>query len=263
MKKINLSLIAILSLLSQNSVAVNNTATGENKVYIEQAGNTNTITIQQVGGTNNVGGINGTPTVSAADHITTYTPDVPSSSNYAYINGSTNIININQLGNNNWAQYNIKGGNNSYTSTITGNNNQTKLKLGDTNTNDLRNIISETFSGNNNLHIQTLLGNDITSTLTATGNDNQITQDMKSTNAVSNISITGNNNILFSEQIDVAGAIGHNLKEVIIGSYNSISTQQQGSNDTTIDIKNTGDHNTITVRTSSTAIVNSQTAIAR
>ena len=263
MKKLNLLSISILSLLSQPTIAVNNTATGENKVYIEQAGNTNTITIQQVGGTNNVGGNNGTPSVSAADHVTTYTPDAPSASNYAYISGSTNILNINQLGNNNWAQYNIKGNNNSYTSTITGNNNQTKLKLGDTNTNNLRNIIAETFTGNNNLSIQTLLGNDINSTLTATGNDNQITQDLKSTNGISNISITGDNNILFTEQVDVAGAIGHNLKEVIVGSYNSISTQQQGTNDTAIDIKTTGDHNTITVRTSSTTIVNSQTAIAR
>jgi hypothetical protein len=47
------------------------------------------------------------------------------------------------------------------------------------------------------------------------------------------------------------------------GDYNSITTQQQGFNDTTVNIKTTGDHNTITVRTSSTSIVNPVSAIAR
>ena len=57
-----LSVLA-LSLLSGTSMAqVLNTATGPNKVYIEQVGNTNTITLEQTGGTNNIGGVaNSTP----------------------------------------------------------------------------------------------------------------------------------------------------------------------------------------------------------
>jgi hypothetical protein len=47
------------------------------------------------------------------------------------------------------------------------------------------------------------------------------------------------------------------------GDFNSITTQQQGFNDTTVNILTTGSHNTITVRTSSSAIVGPNTAIAR
>jgi hypothetical protein len=251
----------MLLVISQNINADN--ATNPNLVYIEQVGNTNTITIEQVGGTNNVGGSNGNISVSNSDNITTLTPDAPSSLNYGSINGSSNTATITQHGTNNWAQYNIKGGNNQYTSAVSGNDNMSKLLLGDANTNNLRNIISETITGNTNLILQTLLGSDITSTIVTTGNSNQITNNLKSANGKSNIAIAGNTNILIDEQLDSAGAFGHDLKQYIAGDYNSNIVQQQGTNDTTVDIRTTGDHNTVTVRTSSSAIVNPQTAIAR
>jgi hypothetical protein len=47
------------------------------------------------------------------------------------------------------------------------------------------------------------------------------------------------------------------------GDYNSTTVQQQGFNDTTVNIATTGSHNTITVRTSSAAIASPATAIAR
>lgn len=254
--------LIMLALFSSQALAVN-TATGTNKVYIEQLGSTNTITIEQVGGTNNVGGISGTVSVSNADHTTTMTPDAPSSSNYAYVNGSTNILTITQHGDNNWAQYNIKGSNNTYTNTITGSNNKTKLTLGDTNTNNLRNTILKAITGDTNYMIQSLLGNDIYTSTTIGGNSNQVTQTLNSTNGHVETTVTGNSNILINEQIDAAGATGHYLKQVLVGDFNSVITQQQGSNDTAIDIATTGSHNTITVRTSSSSISNSQTAIAR
>ena len=238
-------------------------ATNPNLVYIEQIGNTNTINIEQIGGTNSVGGVSGTYSISGTDNVTTMTPDAPSSMNYATINGSSNSLTITQHGSNNWAQYNVKGGNNQYTSTITGNSNKSKLILGDANTNNLRNIIAESITGNTNYIIQTLLGNDISSTATVTGSSNQITNNLKSTNGISDITITGSSNILIDEQVDSAGAIGHYLKQYISGDFNSFVIQQQGTNDTTVDIKTTGDHNTVTVRTSSDTIVNPQTAIAR
>ena len=111
--------ILTIALISTSVLAVDNTATGPNKVYIEQLGNTNTITIEQVGGTNNVGGINGTTSVSNSDHLTTHTPDAPSSLNYATVSGNTNVLSLTQTGNNNSAQYNIKGNQNTYTSTVT------------------------------------------------------------------------------------------------------------------------------------------------
>lgn len=239
-------------------------ATGPNKVYIEQIGNTNTITIQQVGGTNNVGGV-AVDTLSVdSTGLTTLTPTAPSSSNYATISGSSNVVSLTQTGSANSAQYNIKGSNNAYTSTVTGNSNKTKLEIGDSaNAANLRNTITETITGNSNIMIQTVVGNDITSTSTITGNSNEVTKELKSSNGTSILEITGGNNVINAQQVDAAGANGHYLKDVIVGSYNSITTQQQGSNDTTIDIKSTGDHNTITVRTSSSAITSPVSAIAR
>ena len=99
--------IAVASFIALNAMAQ---STGPNKVYLEQIGDSNTITIEQVGGTNNVGGIsnqNGTPTVDNTG-ITTLTPSEPSTTNYATINGSSNQVGITQHGNNNSAQYNIK-----------------------------------------------------------------------------------------------------------------------------------------------------------
>ena len=227
-----------------------NTATGPNKVYIEQVGNTNTITLEQTGGTNNIGGV---------------ANSTPSNTNYATITGNSNIVSMIQKGDNNLGQYNIKGNNNEYTSNVTGNNNKTKLTVGDaTNANNLRNEIIETITGDDNTVIQNLIGNDIKSTLLIVGSLNEITKDLKSTNGISDISITGDSNKLDIEQFDASGATGHNLKKVIQGNTNSIITQQQGTNDTTIDIKAIGDNNTITVRTTSAATVATpRTAVAR
>jgi len=257
-------LIAVSVLLFSGLTMAVGTATGPNNVFIEQLGNTNTITIEQVGGTNNVGGVAGTITTDQTTNITINSPDPGSAANYATINGSSNILNITQHGNNNWAQYNIKGGNNRYIISVTGNDNKNRVVVGDTNNSDNQHVeITETITGNTNNVMQNIIGNYITSTLTITGSNNQVTENLSSTNGTSTISITGANNLLNVEQSDVAGATGHYLKEVIAGNYNAITTQQQGTNDTTIDMKTTGDNNTITIRTSSSAIVNSQSAIAR
>ena len=223
-------------------------STGPNKVYIEQIGSTNTVTIEQVGGTNNVGGTTST---------------TPSASNYATITGSTNSVTITQTGDSNLNQYNIKGNNNVYASTITGTGNSSKLVMGSQNTNTLRSTVTETVTGNSNTLDTNVVGNDITSTLAITGSTNQVTSVLNSTNGVSNIAITGSNNKLDIEQRDAAGSTGHNLQQYISGDYNSIVTQQQGTNDTSVDIRTTGSHNTITVRTSSSSIIGSQTAVAR
>jgi hypothetical protein len=263
MNKIYKSLVLVITILSSTSAIAAGTATGANKVYVEQIGNSNTITIEQIGGTNNVGGTTGSSVV-ASDGVTTYTPAAPSSLNYGVITGSTNILQITQHGNNDWAQYNIKGNNNSYTSTITGDDNQTVLIIGDANfSNNNHDIITETITGNSNLSITNVIGNYITSTLTVAGDSNQITQNLKSTNGTSTIAITGNSNVLNSEQIDAAGSAGHSLTQSISGDYNSITTQQQGSNDTTIDIVTAGDNNTVTIRSSSSSIVDPQSAISR
>jgi hypothetical protein len=111
--------------------------------------------------------------------------------------------------------------------------------------------------------MQTVVGSDITSTTTIGGNSNQVVKELKSTNGTSTLSITGNSNVIDAQQVDSAGASGHALTQVVAGSFNSITTQQQGFNDTTINTRTTGDNNTITIRTSSATITNSKTAVAR
>ncbi|CAB4241813.1 Curlin associated [uncultured Caudovirales phage] len=251
-------------LLSSAAIAFGQSAgTGPNKVYIEQVGSNNTLSIEQVGGSNNVGGVAGGLQV-ASNNLSTLTPEAPSSSNYGTITGSSNTLIIGQQGNANSAQYNIQGNNNAYTSTVVGNSNQTKLTIGDqNNASNLRNTVTETITGNNNTSIQNLVGSDIVSTLSVGGSNNQITQDLLSSRGVSSITITGGNNVLFAQQTDAAGGNGHQLVQNITGDFNSITTQQQGTNDTTVNIATTGSHNAITVRTSSSSISAPLTSFGR
>ena len=148
MKQNNLNTVktifAVLAFVAVNATAQNvNISTGPNKVYLEQIGDSNTITIEQVGGTNNVGGIGGNVSVSQTTGVTTLTPDQPSGTNYATVTGSSNQVTVTQTGDNNSAQYNIKGINNQYTSTVTGDNNQTKLTVGTGNVASSYNTITE------------------------------------------------------------------------------------------------------------------------
>lgn len=249
MNKFTKIAIAAAISVATMSVSAQNASTGPNKVYIEQIGNSNTVTIEQVGGSNSVGG-----TANAT----------ASNTNYATIIGSTNTVTVTQTGDSNLNQYLIKGNTNQYTSTVSGNSNTVRLNVGDTNnSNNLRNLLTEVINGNNNLLTQLVVGNDITSTYSITGNFQEIDAVLKSNKGINDITVAGNYNKLDIEQLDVAGANGHYLKQVITGDYNSIVTQQQGTNDTTIDIKTTGDHNTITVRSSSSVIVAPKTAVAR
>jgi hypothetical protein len=252
-------------LLSFATISGAQTATGPNKVYIEQVGSSNTITIEQVGGTNNVGGVTTTvATAVAGTGITTLTPDAPSATNYGTITGSTNIVDITQTGNANSSQYNIRGSNNSYTTNMLGNGNQTRLTIGNPNAaTNSQNVITEQIIGNNNMIIQELVGSNIITDTHLVGNDNQVTSSLLSNKGnVSNV-VTGNANVFNIQQLDAAGANGHVLAMMTTGDYNSITTQQQGTNDTTVNIQTQGSNNTITVRTSSTTIASPATAIAR
>ena len=245
-------------------VAVNAWAqsTGPNKVYLEQIGDSNTITVEQVGGTNNVGGTGGNVTVNGSN-VTTLTPDAPGTTNYATTTGSNNVISINQAGSNNSAQYNITGSNNNYSSTVTGSNNQTKLTVGTGNVAGSNNSITESVVGNTNMIITNVQASNVVSNVSITGSTNQVTLDLQTTGGSANTQITGSNNIVISEQKDAGGGNAHVLVNTINGNYNSIVTQQQGTNDTTVNLNTDGSHNTVTVRTSSGSIVNPKTAVAR
>ena len=171
---------------------------------------------------------------------------------------------ITQTGDSNTAQYNIRGGNNIYSSIVTGNSNQTNLTIGTQGAaNNTLNNITETIVGDSNTIIQQITGTEIVSFTSITGNSNQVTNSLLSSRGTISNTISGNFNITNSQQIDGAGINGHQLVMNTLGDYNSITTQQQGMNDTTINISTTGSNNTITVRSSSTAIANPVSAISR
>jgi hypothetical protein len=255
--------ILVLAAMPMSGMALAaGTATGPNSVYVEQVGSTNTIAIEQVGGSNNVGGTAGTISIDSVG-VTTLTPTAPSSLNYGTVNGSNNTLSLIQHGTGNSGQYNIKGNYNNYSSTVTGDGNQTNLIMGDTNTNTTNSTATETITGNQNVIIQQIVGDHINSVTSILGNNNQVTNNFLSTNGSASNTIVGNYNITNSQQLDSAGGVGHQLVMNTQGDYNSIVTQQQGSNDTTINIATSGNHNTITVRSSSAAIVNPMTAVPR
>ena len=253
----------LLILLTLSSPAFAGGGTGVNNVYIEQLGNGNTITIDQIGGANTVSGTSlSMPLLYGADNtITAFVPSAASSSNYATVTGNSNQVTIEHKGDSNWSQYNINGSNNLYHSSMTGNQNQTLLNVGLT-TAVSSNVIDETIKGDLNYVIQNLLKSSIHSTIDITGSNNQVTTNLNSTNGVVNTTVEGGFNTFTNEQDD--GGIGHQLTQVVVGNYNSIVTQQQGTNDSIIDISTTGDHNTITVHsTNSSSIVNATLAVSR
>ena len=254
--------ILAMAAMPLSGMAAAQSMTG-NLVYIEQVGSTNTVTIEQVGGGNSVGGTAGTIAVGG-NGVTTLTPTAASSSNYGTITGNSNIIGITQTGDSNTAQYNIRGGNNTYMSNVFGNSNQTNLNIGNlSSANNTQNVVTETITGDSNTIIQQITGTQINSVTTITGNSNQVTNSLLSSRGSVSNTIGGNFNITNSQQIDGAGINGHQLVMNTVGDYNSITTQQQGTNDTTVNILTTGSNNTITVRSSSTAISNPVSAIPR
>jgi hypothetical protein len=256
-----MGLLLVVPVMAQTTPAPRKTisSTGPNSVYIEQLGNGNIIKIDQVGGTNDVGGVAGSVTVDPAG-VSTLTVVEPSQSNYGTINGSNNTLTLKQEGDGNNSQYSLRGSNNLYSSLVTGNANQTKLTLGDANTNGLRNTINEIINGSNNMTLQNVVGSDISAITDITGSLNQITSDQKANFASVTNTITGNSNIFNIQQVDTGV---HTLVMATTGDYNSITTQQQGMNNTTVNISTIGSNNAITVRTSNSTVVLPVLAIPR
>ena len=224
-------------------------AVGPNKVFIEQIGSHNTVTIEQVGTANLVGGV---------------ASGGPTSSNYGTITGSNNTLALTQTGDTNKAQYNLLASDSFYTSNILGSSNETKLTIGDlTNATNLRVNVTETVTGDQNKLIQNVIGSDIISNVTLTGDQNEVNKNLLSSFGQSALTVTGGNNKFDIEQTGIGGAAGHKVTQMVTGDFNSVVTQQQGSNDTIINIAINGGHNTVTVRTSNATIVNPMTAVAR
>lgn len=221
-----------------------------NTVYVAQFGVSNTVLVDQIGGNNGVGGLAST---------------TPSDTNYAIVSGWTNTLVLTQVGLTNLAQYGIYGNTNSYTSTVTGEDNINKLRVGSSSSSKNQNTITEVITGGNNLTDQTIDANQVVSNVIVNGSSTEVITLLSSNkgNVFIEVQNMGYLNRVEVEQMDSAGVNGHVAKAVIDGSQNSVLIQQQGTNDSTVDVKILGYTNIVTVRSSSSAILNPRVAPPR
>ncbi len=204
-------------------------ASTTNKVFIDQVGNSNTVTLTQSGSGNNIG---------------------VSSSDYATITGDSNTVTMSQTGDNNKANYKITGNGNTYTSVVSGNNNDILVTCGTSAGACTGVIIDQTITGNGNKLVETIAGSAINSKTKIVGNLNDLQYNLLSSNGKLDVDISGDSNILRHNQNGAAGVSGHDLKVLVVGSLNQITTTQGGTIDTTVNIKVNGGSNVINVTTS-------------
>jgi hypothetical protein len=200
-----------------------------NKVFIDQVGNSNTVTLTQSGSGNNIG---------------------VSSSDYATITGDSNTVTMSQTGDGNKANYKITGNGNTYTSVVSGNNNDVLVTCGTGAGACTGVIIDQTITGNGNKLVETIAGSAINSKTKIVGNLNDLQYNLLSSNGKLDVDISGDSNILRHDQNGSAGVNGHDLKVLIAGSLNQVTTTQGGTIDTTVNIKVNGGSNVINVTTS-------------
>lgn len=217
---------AVLAAISVSAQA--QVASTTNKVFIEQVGNTNTVTLTQAGSGNSIG---------------------VSSSDYATITGSTNSVTMSQTGDNNKAQYKITGNTNVYTSTVTGNSNDIMVTCGTSNGACTGVTIDQNIQGNSNKLVETISGSAINSKTKVVGNLNDLQYTLSSSNGKLDVDISGDNNTMRHTQTGAAGVTGHELKVLLTGSLNSVTTLQAGTIDTNVNIKINGASNIINVTT--------------
>jgi hypothetical protein len=217
MKKIFLIILISATICHANDV---------NSIFIEQIGNDNNITLTQSGISNNIG------------------LDLD---NYSTINGNSNLILIEQTGDNNSHIYNIIGNNNNFSSVIQGGTNLISLTVGGPNGNLIGNSIEQSITGNGNVLSENITSNNITSKTTIVGDLNDINLNLLSENASLEINIEGSDNKLDNIQDLSAGINGHNLKIDILGSLNQINTLQSSTVDSVMHISIDGSNNIINI----------------
>jgi hypothetical protein len=174
----NIITTIILALYAAGSSA------GDNKVYIDQAGDNSTITITQDGGGNTVKGIG-----AAQDQK-------------ALIEGNDTIVSITQTGSGNSLTFGIKAGatgsHNSFTYNITGSNATATVNCNQAGGGDCSNNTisltqgSSTVAADNSTALITLNGTDNTLTVGQAGGNNQkATATITGTNTSSTVNMTG------------------------------------------------------------------------
>jgi len=227
MKNLNIVVLGLIMFLGIGVAHAQVTNTSNN-IFIDQVGNSNTVTLTQAGSGNSIGN---------------------SASDYATITGDSNAVTMTQTGDGNLAQYLITGNSNIYTSIVSGNNNQTNVTCGTSDGACSSVTIDQEITGNGNSLVEVISGSTIFSKTKDVGNLNDLVYDLKSSNGKLDVDISGDNNIMRHTQAGAAGVDGHNLVVTLAGSLNQVTTAQNGTIDTNININVNGSSNVINVLT--------------
>jgi hypothetical protein len=176
-----------------------------NDVYVEQVGSSSTVTITQEGTGNQAG----------------------NSTDSLFIGSGSNVVTIDQIGDNNILEMVVNGSSADVTVNTTGSGNQQTINCGTTS--------SAGCSGS-------------TITQTVDGDDNTITQNLGAgANHTSNITATGSDNII-THTSTATGTTTMNM--TVTGSTNTVDVTQSGMTTQNVTINSTGNSNTITVNQS-------------
>jgi len=236
----------------------------DNSIYIDQAGDSSSVTILQDGGGNQIYDVGSGATSTTGATLT----------------GDSQTLDIRQVGGSNVLKLGVNstvlsGVGVDLTYYITGSNSTAEIDFNDDGQGTLANLVFDVRqTGSYNDLFADILGSNNTVTATATGgsyNDfsftinaddvtvdaaisggggSTLTTNLTSDSGSVDVTAVGASNTFSITQSGVGGLSGHGVTLDVTGSSNSFTTSQSGSIDTTIDITSVGDSNTWSITTS-------------
>jgi len=175
-----------------------------NELYMEQSGDSSTITITQDGASNEIG--------------TQLSP--------VFIGGGSNTVNIEQIGAGNQLQFTVNGAATAMTIEQHGGNNTSTVTCGTTaNASCSGSTIWQLITGDDNNITQTLgAGGNHNSKITVTGDTNTVSHTSTNTGAVSmQYTVTGNTNTIL---VTTAGTTAKTINANTTGNSNTVTIVQ-------------------------------------
>lgn len=218
---------------SPNETDANAVAT-TNRVYIDQEGQNVNVNIVQTGTANVIG----------------------DSASPIYLRGDNqNVIGI-QTGNGNQFYMSLvsdigQGSGADVTLRQIGDLNYAKITCGEEQTDSSCNLldVNAKFTGNSNSMIFNGSGANIRNSMDVLGNFNTFNIDVSAPNSSQTLLVTGDYNDFDITQTGLGGTFGHSLYVNLTGSLNTITTQQYGATETTININAVGSNGTYNIKT--------------
>jgi len=259
------ALTIVLTLLKSTSFA--------NDLYVNQVGDSLTLTVTQDGENNSVRSLNttsGNAQLSGANKTFTITQQGNSNRAGVWTNGTTQVMTLTQEGNSNVSKLDNHGNNNNMSVVIDGNNNSTHTEIG--NGGDINNQIAVTIDNGDSNAVYTEVQNGSTNSIdvqiheqsnnisrvTVNGSSNSIKayqgkhedgsvdSDETGDNDVYWI-VSGSNNNLASYQTDDNNNGGQHIANYVTGSSNDVKHTQRGAGDHKGFVEITGDNNNVEV----------------